>query len=140
MKTSQINRRGFTLVELMVIVLLFGALITISIPSFQGYLTSNRLDTTADQMAADLSLARSMAISNGQIIRLTATATGYQITIPADGTIVRDRDFDGVVDLAAAATADFFPWGVADATVMNMSNCAGAKTINILPTGIVEVQ
>ncbi len=134
------DRRGFTLVELMVIILLTGALMAFSIPAFNNYVTSNRLSTSADRMAADLQLTRSLAITNGQVLRFTATTSGYSIIAVSDSTVIRNREFDGEVNLDAEATANFFPWGMADATVFNMSNCAGGRTINLMPTGIVVVE
>jgi prepilin-type N-terminal cleavage/methylation domain-containing protein len=140
MATQNISRKGFTLVELMVILVLFGAMMTLGVPPFLIYLRSNRLDTNTDRLATDLQLARSLSISNGSILRFTADANGYTITDPVAGTTIRQRQFDGGCNLALNATADFFPWGMADATVLNLSNCAGGRRINLLPTGMVEVE
>jgi prepilin-type N-terminal cleavage/methylation domain-containing protein len=40
-----LSRRGFTMVELMIVIGLLGLLISISVPSMQGYLRANRFDT-----------------------------------------------------------------------------------------------
>lgn len=138
---SQNRRRaGFTLIELLVIITLFGMMMSMAVPPFLNYVRSNRLDTNTDRLAADLQLARSLSISNGQILRFTADATGYTITDPVNGRTIRQRQFDGGCALALNATADFFPWGMADATVLDLSNCAGGRRINLLPTGMVEVE
>lgn len=133
------SRTGFTLIELMVLITLFTALLVVAAPPINKYLISNRLDTSADRLAADLQLARSLAIANGQILRFQADADGYSIVDPSNGTVVREREFGGDCSLDFDVTADFFPWGMAEARVLNMSSSAGTRTINILPTGIVEV-
>jgi len=135
-----IRRDGFTIVELLVIITLFGMMMTMAVPPFLNYVRSNRLDTNTDRLAADLQLARSLSISNGQILRFAADATGYTITDPISGRTIRTRQFDGGCALALNATADFFPWGMADTAVLDLSNCAGGRRINLLPTGLVEVE
>jgi type II secretory pathway pseudopilin PulG len=132
-------RQGFTLIELMVLITLFTALLVVAAPPINGYLNSNRLEINADRLAADLQYTRSIAIANGQTMRFQATETGYRIVEPGSGSIIRERVFDGGCALSLAVNADFFPWGMAESRVINMANCAGSRTITLLPTGIVEV-
>ena len=54
-------------------------------------------------------------------------------------TKIRQRTFGGDISLGAATQADFFPWGAADATILDLGNGCQTRTVNILPTGIVEV-
>lgn len=133
------SRQGYTLVELMVLVGLLGLLVSISVPSMQGYMRANRLDVTCDQLAADLALSRSLAIARGRTLRFAATTDGYTITDTGTGALVKDRTFAAEISLPAAATVDFFPWGAADATILDLGNGCQTRTVNILPTGIVEV-
>ena len=41
--------------------------------------------------------------------------------------------------LANDQTADFYPWGMADPVVFNISNASGDMAVNLMPTSIVEV-
>ncbi len=59
---------------------------------------------------------------------------------PISGDVVREQVFPEGMSLALNQTTDFFPWGMADARVFNISNGAAAIQVNLLPTGIVEVQ
>jgi len=133
------RRQGFSLIELMVIITIVGIIAGISAPPIFRYVNSNRLQTHADRMAADLQYARTMSISTSTILRFSSTPTGYQLTDPISGNIIREKNFEHGLALNMAQTADFFPWGMADATVFNLSNPTGAMTVNLLPTGIVEV-
>ncbi len=54
--------KGFTLVELMFVILIFGVMMTISIPSFGRFLQTWKLHGEVDRMAASLRTARSAAI------------------------------------------------------------------------------
>lgn len=131
--------RGFTLVELMIVIGLFGMLVAISVPSIQGYMRANQLDAAGDQIASDVALARSLAVARHHLLHLDSNPAGYTITDTATAEIVRQRVFDGNVALAASVAADFFPWGAATAATLNLGNGSEARTINILPTGTVEV-
>ena len=134
------GRGGFTMVEMMVVIGIVGILATISGPPIYRYMQSSRLQTSTDQMAADLQYARSLSISNSQILRFTSTLSGYKLTNPNTGVVIRERELANGQALAAAQTADFYPWGMADAKVFNISNHSGARKISLLPTGIVEVE
>jgi len=139
MPDRRTDRRGFTLVEMMVIIVIVGILASISAPSIFRSVQGNRLRTNADRLAADLQYARSLSIATSQILRFTATPLGYQLTNPNTGTVIRETDLEHDLSLAANQTADFYPWGMADATIFNIANGAGNVQINLLPTGIVEV-
>jgi len=133
-------RRGFTLVEMMVVIGVVGIIATISAPPIFRYVQSNRLQTNADRMAADLQYARTLSIANSQILRFTSTPVGYQLLNPNTGVVLRETDLSHDLSLAVNQSADFYPWGMADATIFNIANGAGNIQINLLPTGIVEVQ
>jgi type II secretion system protein H len=133
------SRRGFTLSEMMIVILVIGLMAAITAPPLFRFIQSNRLQTNTDRIVADLQYARSLSISNGRVLRFTATEAGYRLTDPLSGELLREKNFDRGLALDAGATVNFFPWGMADATVLTLSNRTGDSAINILPTGIVEV-
>jgi type II secretion system protein H len=134
------HARGFTLVELMVIIGVIGLIAAIGVPTFNGYLRANTVDTTADRMASDMAYARSLSVSQGRVIQFVGEAAGYQLLDPSDASVIRDRTFEGSVELDADYTINFFPWGAADTSTLTLDTGAETRVVQVLPTGIAEVQ
>lgn len=66
--------RGFTLIELLITLVIAGILTAIAVPSMQNFVESNRLSTAANDLLADINLARTEAIKRQG--GFTAGATG----------------------------------------------------------------
>ena len=150
------DRRGFSLVETMVVIGIFGLLAALSLPAFSSYVRNNRLSTSVDRFAADLQLARSTAIASGRVVQVAVRtdgyavtgndicgnfSAGYAVTDVSTGTVLTSRDFESGVAVSAASTVRFFPWGQSDAHNFSVGGCSGtsSRTVNLLPTGAVEV-
>jgi prepilin-type N-terminal cleavage/methylation domain-containing protein len=134
------SRHGFSLTEMMIVVMVIGLMATLSAPPLFRYMQSHRLQSDTDRMMADLQYARSVAISHGDILRFQATPDGYRLFNPNTNVVLRNHEFDHGLALNADVVVDFFPWGMSDAAVFKISNKAGVNEISILPTGLVEVQ
>ncbi len=134
------DKRGFNLVEIMVVISVFGLVAAVSLPAFGNYVRSNRLSTSVNRFAADLQLARSTAIASGRVVQVAVREDGYTMTDLGTGAVVWSRTFEPGVALSAGGDVRFFPWGQSDAEDFSVDGCNGAtRTINLLPTGTVEV-
>ena len=133
------SRAGFSLVEMMIVVMLIGILAGISAPPMLKYLASSQLQTSSDRMIGDLQYARTLAISNGTILRFSATIDGYTLTNPNTNATLRSRVFSEGMTLDQAQSTDFFPWGMANSVDFVLANRGATRQISVLPTGMVEV-
>jgi type IV fimbrial biogenesis protein FimT len=70
-------QRGFTLIELMVVVAVLAIVATVAVPSFQQIIENNRLATESNRLLSAMSFARSEAVRVGDDVSLSAKAGGF---------------------------------------------------------------
>ena len=70
MNTSRTQRKGMTLLELILVMLILSTVLAMAAPSLRGFFASRRIDDTAAHLLALTQYARSQAISEGIVYRL----------------------------------------------------------------------
>lgn len=75
-------RRGLTLIEVTVTVLIIGFLAAVATPAFSGFLNQARVDSAAKRIKADLALARQTAVAESTTTSITFTlmSGNYSVT------------------------------------------------------------
>ncbi|MEH6587749.1 MAG: GspH/FimT family pseudopilin [Halioglobus sp.] len=69
-----INERGFTLVELMMVLAILAALTMIAVPSFRGFIVEQRAMATLTDLKIALMTARSEAVKRNRSVEVKAAA------------------------------------------------------------------
>jgi type IV fimbrial biogenesis protein FimT len=76
--------RGFTLIELMIVVAVVAVILTLAAPSFRDMILMQRLRGINAQLVTDIAFARSEAVSRGALVRVhfrtNAAMTCYTIS------------------------------------------------------------
>lgn len=70
------QQAGFTLIELMIVIVVLAIFVTVGVPNFQNLIRENRLATQANELVSSLHFARSEAIKRRLPIALCRTANG----------------------------------------------------------------
>jgi type II secretion system protein H len=103
---------GFSIIEIMVIVMIIGLLAAMAIPRFGNLAASLRSRGAADQIAADIAYTRMSAVREGRTAVLTVTGNTYTMTVEnTDGSTfktlrtVRIRDSYTGATIATAGSA-----------------------------------
>ena len=110
MKSLRQSESGFTITELMVVVVVLGILAAIAVPSFQSLTQSQQIKNASFELFSSLSLARSEAIKRNNNVTLAPLVAGdwgqgWTITSAtgATGDIKSQSALKGVVITPAAA-------------------------------------
>ncbi len=69
------KEQGFTLIELMISIAMLAVLLGLAAPSYRTFVTSNRLTAQANELVADLSLARNEAASRSRNVQVCIAAS-----------------------------------------------------------------
>jgi type II secretion system protein H len=107
------QRRGYTLLEMLLVVAMMSALAAVAMPSFEGPLADRRLRSAAEHVRATWLTARSAAMTSGQIYLFRYEPQSNQYTIG--------------------------PWEGADAAVETATAGAGTPRTDTLPDGVIFV-
>lgn len=148
------NHRGFTVVELEVVIFIIAILILIAIPTLIGRLPHNRLIGASRQIMADLMWARSEAVSQHNRFRIFFLNNHQYIILDDDNsnnsidldewTVTKDiqNDYQGVIFYPIPSKNPIFnPRGTAsEFTTITLKNRSGVKNVVINITGRVRIE
>ena len=104
---------GFTMIELMTVLVIAGVLLSLAMPSFRELLARNRIEGVAGELSTDLQYARSEAVSRNTQVGLIVGANCYTVfvvgTAPATSCTSLGTGGDSIkavtIDVAATSLA-----------------------------------
>ncbi len=131
MKTG--NENGFTLVELMIVLVILGILVTIAMPNLGMIFTKNKLQASTSQVTSSLYLARMKAVNDAR-----PYGVKFNMTEPGDINIIRDPLGDNEVRGATSRLEEGIEFS--EITFQNdlvIFNEFGQLDKNCLPAGIL---
>ncbi len=81
------NRRGFSMIELMVVIVMVGIMMLIGYPKIQSQLGRSELRAAASRVSAVYAQGRANAIQTGRTTTLNMGSNALWLTVDAGGTL-----------------------------------------------------
>jgi len=138
MKSNRHDESGFTLLELMAVLGIFGLLLAISVPGITGAARNATLKGASEAMASDLRYARSLATAQRRTFAVAFHANSYAVVRLSQPMTVLTRQLPPGITCSAPDSAKFFAWGLTEAATITVTNSNRSKTVQLLATGSVS--
>lgn len=143
------NRRGYSIVEIMIIVAILGLIATVSVPFYRAAALNLTLSGAARDLASDLRLAQQQAVTTqiNHSVAFNQAANTYAVINASTGAVIKSsrinsQIFIQSINSLANDTVTYNATGAATATGSVILSNPGGKTatIEIKPSGYVEIR
>lgn len=142
----QKSEQGFTLVELMVIVVLVAILATIAIPSFSTLIRDNRVLAQAEELNSLLQYARSEAVIRKRSVNVSINISDAVANVISAGEVIRSSPLNTAnvdIDVSTPVVA-FRPNGTSSTVAFRATVCpdgiaSKGYVISVLGSGRVSL-
>lgn len=102
--------RGFTLIEMITVIIIVGVIAAIATPNFLGLLNRNRANSAVSEIEGAIREAQRLAIRNGRSCTINITSATRTVSSPNSGSdrcLLSNRVFDDNVTIDADETIIF---------------------------------
>lgn len=125
---------GFSVVELMAVLVIVIILLAIGIPSFASLIQKSKLSTTANDFLASINLTRSEAIQRGERVDMVPIdeagdwAKGWAVFIDKNGNLKPDDGENLIFSHGPAPTGVTIKSNLTDSTVQYLAYTGAGRT------------
>lgn len=142
-----VARSGFTLIELMIVVVIVGLLLGVAVPRVGASIARDRVDRATFMVQGVLDEATQIARRRGVPVTVTVVDQALRINLRSSGAAIKTKRFGSTSDMVANIAINpttgitIFPNGRANAAVtITVSGSGNTNTVTRSATGIVRRQ
>jgi len=104
------NRRGFSLIEMLIVVVLIGAISTFAIPMVRRGMEIRRVAGARIAVTTMNAKARAVAVQQSRLVRFIIVGNGIQLVsrhpVTGASTVIEQRDLNAVHGVSVTTTRD----------------------------------
>lgn len=105
------SRQGYTITEMMIVVVIVGMLTMISLPKFSGLVERNKLTAAREEIAAAIATARAAAVQKGRTATVVFSGNRMWVTVVTSNsgtttTVVPVKSLMTLYSVSIAASPD----------------------------------
>lgn len=127
----KVGRKGFSLVEIMIVIALIGIIATIAVPNFQNYIRNRNLKTAAQEISSEFFVTRERALAENRTYRIVFNTAINQYTTEELDTTTSTWTVRQTKQVAASAAAN-------DGIVIDAANTT-ATSFTFQPRGTISL-
>lgn len=135
------NNKGFTLVELMVVIALVAIIAGFAVPQFGRLIDNNRVVSTTNSIVGLLNYSRSEAVRRGARITVTSAGNTLTTTLTSNNNVIREiEEASGDLSITAGAVtfrANGLTTSAGDVVLNVCSGSSEGRTVTVTPGGRV---
>ena len=136
-------QRGFTLIELMIVVTLLGVFAAIAVPNFTQFINKSRTQSFNNELQALIQYARATAVEQRTFVRACKGDSAWTVRKTCNSTdVLRTLDIPASLSVASNPTAIVFRYNgtSSDAQVVTCqgTDYANGFTLDVKATGSVQ--
>ncbi len=130
---------GFTLIELMIVLVVVAIFVTVGVPNFQNLVRDNRLATQANSLVSSLQLARSEALKLRTPVSVCRTINGFACVTSGTASweqgwlVFVDTNSNGAVDGELIIQSSS---GLSSGNTLRASGAPFTEFVNYQPSGL----
>jgi prepilin-type N-terminal cleavage/methylation domain-containing protein len=127
--------KGFSLVEMSVLMVVFGIMAAITVAGTSQLVRSSQLSGTTNTLLADMRYARTLATTECSEFQIRFAASGYSIVRVSPLRTAVNRTCPRGVTLAASDTASFYAWGLVSPVTVTINGGPGTNVVQLAASG-----
>lgn len=131
------QNNGFTLVEIMVVLVIFGLLVAMAVPGIKGIMSDTQIAGASNKVEVDLHFARTMASTQRKTTAVLFSGGTYRVLRYSPAETLRVRTMPRGVAATATDTAMFYAWGLTDPTTITVTDTHHSRVLHLLADGKV---
>lgn len=145
--TRMRRRRGFTLLELLIVMVIVGLLLAVAVPSVGRSISADRVNRAALVVQSMLAEAGQLSARRGQPLTVTLSSGSLRINLRSTGAALKQRQFGNTSDMRATLAINpsggvtVFPNGRGSAA-LTVTLTGGGETVTVTrsTTGVIRRQ